>query len=435
MLTGTGIFQLQAEIAEQITDALNVVLLAPERDALEEAPTDNQVAYNYYLQGLDYFNRRLVREHAQSAIEVFENAVELDPNFAHAYAGLSKARIWYIWNFTGPRELITKAKEAVDEALALNPNLPEAYLALGDYYYYGSRDYEKAVEQYEYVLELRPDDNEAKIQIGWIHRRQGRWEEANAILRQALELNPRHYSMLYGLGVNYAYMRQYSDAEYFFGRAISLFPDLPTAYDRMALTYLLIEGNQEKTAQFLEDHRDIIIPHIMTSVLWAPPRILRRVFPDHFDIVRDRPSDTVSVHYYIARAGLAAKKGQTSLATALYDSAWVVLETEYQGQSHNRAALCGLVQAGLGNKSEAIRFSELAEDLMPVGRDALIGTRTVTLAAEIYVTVGDYEAAIDRLDYLLSIPSHISVPLLRIDPIWDPLRDHPRFQALLEKYK
>jgi len=192
------IFVVQSEIAAQVVQKLGVTLLVDDQQIIEAKPTENLEAYDYYLRGKDYTARRANRKDAEIAVQMYEKAVDLDPNFAIAYAALSQARIWVSWVF-GQIDQVPKAKEALDRARQLAPDLAETHLASGYYYYYGSRDYDRAMEHFNIVQRRQPNDAEVAAAIGFIRRRQGKWEQAAMQLEQAVELDPQNHSVLFVL--------------------------------------------------------------------------------------------------------------------------------------------------------------------------------------------------------------------------------------------
>src|SRR2546425_458958 len=196
------VFAVQSTIARQVAETLDVTLLAPEREALAAKPTTNLEAYDYYLRGKDYDARNYVEEDARLAVRMYQRAVQLDPRFALAYAALARAHLFLSWIFDQTGEL-PKAQAALGRAQQLGPELAETHLALGYYYYWGSRDYDRALEQFGWVRERQPNDPDVISAIGYIRRRQGRWAEAVSNLIRAAELDPRSHSLFFDLGQTY----------------------------------------------------------------------------------------------------------------------------------------------------------------------------------------------------------------------------------------
>ncbi|UCC82132.1 MAG: tetratricopeptide repeat protein [Gemmatimonadota bacterium] len=432
------IFQVQSDIAENVALALDITLLGPQRQAIWARPTENLDAYDYFLRGNDHYARRFIEEEAWSAVEMYEAAIGLDPEFAHAYAALSRALVWLNQQFERGAAL-PRAREAVDEALRLAPDLAEAHMALGDFYYYGLLDLEQALEQYEWVQRRQPSNSDAVALIAWIQRRMGDWDPSIANAELALELDPLNTVWLIGQAQNYFYTRQYEYAEPYFLRAIANAPDVPYYYRWAAWFYLAWDGTADRAHLLLEQAVLSIDPGQLLlggESSW----IILHLFADEYGPALERLSpDSAEVdagYYYLARGYLSARRGDEDEARAFYDSARVVFEARVQEGPEALAPhnALGLAYAGLGRTEDAIREGELAVRLVPVSRDAMTGTNRVRDLALIYMTVGDYEAAIDQLELLLSIPSEMSANLLRVDPFWDPLRSDARFQALLEMY-
>jgi len=434
------IFALQSDIAEKVASALNVTLLEAEQRSMAAKPTENLEAYEYYLRGRDYFNRSWGEKDCRIAIEMYEKAVQIDPAFAAAHATLSQAHSWMYWYYYDRTdERLNKAKEAVDRALELQPDLPEAHLALGYYYYWGSRDYDRALEQFAVAQKDQPNNSDLISAIGYVQRRQGKFQQAVTNLKMAAEIDPRSNTLALEVANTLINMRKYSEAEYYSDRAISLAPDWPWAYSTKAWLYLISEGNTKKARQVLQEATGKVdVSHVEDLVELDIldgdyQRALDRL-PGVFEFI-DAGGNNDTTAYLLTKAKIYGLLIRLELKQACYDSARIILEEKVQLRPSEAPfhSQLGIAYAGLGRKEEAIREGKKAVELLHVSRDAFKGPDYVQNLAQIYVMVGDYDAAIDQLEYLLSIPSSwISVPMLRIDPVWAPLRSHPRFQKLLE---
>jgi len=437
------IFALQSDIAQKVASALNITLVEAEQRYIAAKPTENLEAYEYYLRGKDYANRGGAEKDSRIAIEMYEKAVEIDPTFAIAYASLSRAHSWMYWGYDQTDERLNKAKKAVDRALELKPDLPEAHLALGYYYYWGSLDYDRALEQFAIAQKDQPNNSELIAAIGYVQRRQGKFQQATANLKRAVELNPCSNKEANELADTYLTMRKYAEAVYYIDRAISIAPDWPLAYSDKARLCLLSEGDTKKARKVLQEATGKV------DVLQLVPDLVRLdIFDGDYQTVLNRlpgigayvdvdgKNDTVS--YFLTKAKLYGLLNQPQLKLVCYDSARVILEKKVQSRPSEAPfhSSLGIAYAGLGRKEEAIREGKKGVELLPVSKDAVDGPDYVQNLAQIYVMVGDYDSAIGQLEYLLSIPSGgISIPYLRIDPTWAPLRDHPRFQKLLARNK
>jgi TolB-like protein/Flp pilus assembly protein TadD len=401
------IFGVQEQIANEVAAALDVTLLEPELRRLAAMPTDNLEAYQYYLLGSAHDLRHAVEEDARLAVQMYERAVELDSDFGLAYAALSRARIWLHWVY-GEYEELAKGKDAADRALQLEADLPEAHSAMGDYLYYGHRDYEKALEEYTIARRQRPNDADAIESIGYIRRRQGEWEEAAANLQAAVDLDPRHQNIVKGLGETYLMMRRYREAERYLNVAVSLAPDLPEAHQHKALLYLLWQGGKEKALGVLHQAPEGTVEY---DYAWsAPPRILGRVFAAEYHNGLRSPRRTDAEGVLFLQAAVASQSGRPDVARAHYEQAYSVLEARIATTgdtvhaAHPPRGRLGIAAAGTGRMEEAIQLGQQAVDMLPVSKDAVQGPDELATLAEIYIMVGEYDRAI-VVDPVADVPS------------------------------
>jgi TolB-like protein/Flp pilus assembly protein TadD/predicted Ser/Thr protein kinase len=436
------VFALQSDVAEKVTSALDVTLLETERGAIESPPTKNLEAYDYYLRGEDYSFRAQTEKEARLGIEMYERAVELDPGFALAYARLSFAHSWIYWFCERTDENLNGAKQAVDRALELNPSLPEAHLALGIYYYWGRLDYGRALEQLEIARKGQPNNGLVAQTIGVVLRRQGKFEEALVSLKKAAELDPRNNERAGEVAVTYGTMRKYAEAVPYFDRAISLRPDEAFGYYSKAWLYVSWRGDRQEARKALEEATRKADPELLTvhlvelDVLDGDYQEALDRLPSSASFVNELGFNDVAT-YFLAKARICGLLNQQPLRQAYSDSARVILERTVRSRPEDamiRSQL-GIAYAGLGRSEDAVREGRRAVELLPVSKDALEGPERALDLARIYAMVGDYDAAMDQLTYLLSIPAapgaQISVPILRLDPTWAALRNNPRFQKLL----
>jgi len=438
------IFSVQSEIAEQVARQLDLTVLEPERRALNAQPTDNLEAYDYYLRGLEHEGRgwaSLDNQEFEQAIEMFEKATELDPDFALAYVRISRIHSrMYHFGIGRTEERLEKSRAAVHRALELQPDLPEAHQALAIYYYRGFLDYDRAAEIFESLQKARP--NISPSILGYIQRRKGKWEQSVATLERAFRLNPRDSQTAYETGLCYMSMRRYEEVEEWFNRVLSIDPDHLTAQLGKVAIYVLSEGNTKEAKALLET----LPQHPLTDYMWYTLGMLERNYQGVLDRLASLSYDYFEgQHFYFQKnltyASVYHAMNESLLMKSRAEPALIMLERavrDHTGDPRFHASL-GLGYAYLGRKSEAIREGNHAAKLNPVSKDAALGPPYILNLARIYVVVGEYEEAINQLEYLLSIPSSeflwqvVSIPLLRLDPLWDPLRENPRFQSLLEK--
>ena len=442
----TDIFEVQSAIAEQVAEALDITLAEDKRKALQTKPTDNLEAYNFYLRGMDYLHRGSTEEECRISIQMFERTIELDPHFALAHARLVRAyaRLYWIYYFRVDKSLVAKAKEAADKAYELSPDSPWTHWALGYYYYHCHMDYERALEHFYKAQKGLKDAGDLLAGIAYVQRRQGKYEQAIVNLKKSIDLDPHSLSHMYEIAQSYLFMRNYAESERYSNRAISLAPDYTQAYAWKIRLYLAWEGDIKKALKVIEE-----APQTLRQseegylVLWS---IFARMIDGNYQKALDRlfivSSDAINVHVCftpkaLLYAQIYGQMGQSESEKKYYDSAQRFLEAkveEWPEDARVHSSL-GIAYAGLGLKEEAVREGKKAVELISVAKDAWRGPFRVEDLARIYVMVDEYDAAIDQLEYLLSIPSIISIPLLNSDPTWAPLRDHPRFQKLLRQGK
>jgi serine/threonine-protein kinase len=436
------IFAVQSEIAEKVISQLDITLLEPERRIVEARPTDNLEAYNAYLRGVDHYGRAgIPEEKYRMAIQMFEMAVELDPEFALAYTMLSEAHSrMYHYGYDRTEGRVSMAKEAVDRALELQPDLSRAHFALGNYYYYSLKNYTKALETLSIAEKDLPNSTGILKTTAFIRRRQGEFREAIRLLKKAFELSPQDVNTATNIGISYSALREYPEAELYFDRSLSLAPDQIYVYIWKAFNYWNWEGETKRARLTLDK-----APLKKESFPVFSKCIFEIIDKNYQSALNLLSSSSVEIFedqdLFLPKSALIGQvhqaMGKPELARASFDSARALLEREVKERPEDPRihSSLGGVYAALGQRDEAIHEGKLAVELYPVSKDALVGPTYVWNLARIYVFVGEYGAALDKLEYLLSIPNtYISVPVLKADPTWDPLRDLPRFQQLLKKY-
>jgi serine/threonine protein kinase/Tfp pilus assembly protein PilF len=452
----TEVFRVQSDIAERVANELDITLLAPERDRLESKPTENIEAYEYYLRGIEYFDRSTSREDTKTALEMFTKAVELDPGFALAWIYLSRVYIWLYWSEMEEGKIVLpKAETAANEALRIAPDLVETHLAFGFIQYYGNRNYDKALEHFHEVLKQQPTNAEANSAIGYVLRRKGKFEESLDYFRRALKVDPRSFMINWdNMGGTLITLRRYTEAEKYIDRAISLAPEMSVPYGSKADISLLRDGDIKKARKYLLQSLEKMTKAEKCNYVFLPDRLLI-CFPDPCERValwypsvqdcrtgiQDSSFSSIaaSANYYIAKSACLVESGQRERASALLDSARELLEQDLPKdldiQTHAyRSRMLGIIYNKLGRHEEALCEAKRAVEIFPLSMDANDAPWLIENLAQMYTLSGEHEAAIDQLELLLSIPFEISVTLIRLDPTWDPLRDNPRFQKLIKKY-
>jgi serine/threonine-protein kinase len=436
------IFTVQSSIAEEVVLALDIALVESERQALAAQPTDNADAYDYYLRGIENLYMTPDKVNFENAVAMFLDAIELDPKFAMAYIWLSFVHgQMYLYGHDNTEERVNLSKHAIDRALEISPNLPESHGALGWFYYQCHRDFDRAREEFSLQRDERPSDASAYMGIAVADRTQGRWESSAENWRRATELDPLFARVYFEYGFTLYWMRHYPEAEKAFDRALRLIQGWHTCSTIKSWIYVLRNGD-------IDGARRVLREALQENDRWPDltyNEIRLDILSQDYDkalSLLSKPGDVIelatdSAHYYNLKGDIYRYMKQTDQMSACYDSARVILEKRLQSEPDNPEyhASLGWVYAGLGRKQDAISECNRAAELMPLSKNAITGAEILNSLASIYTIIGEYDLAIEQLEHLLSIPSEISVPYLKIWPEFTPLHDHPRFQALMEKYR
>ena len=439
----TDVFAIQTDLAEKITSALQAKLSPAEKARIDRRPTQNPDAYLLFMQAHDYANRPdLFRDTSLKAEQLFEQATKLDPDFAAAFAGLSMTESWMYHGFDPTPARREKARAAANEALRLQPDLPEAHLALGFSYYYGDRDYERALAEFAVARRDLPNDAKVYMAIGAIQRRQGKWAESTANLEKAAALDPKDGSVLLNLAYSYMATRNFEAADKTFDRGIEA---VPQSFSSRALKSELAirwKGDFSVAEKELASVPPGIDPDGIVTLSRVSVLTLQRKFPEALQVIQQFREETFPGHgsapcpKAFLEAMVYRYQGDKVMAQAAFDRARVIAEQLVRENPEDAArhGQLGFILAGLGRKEEAIREGNRAVELLPESQDAFDGPEATAALAQIYAWTGERDQAFSLLDHLLIIPNGLTVPILKLDPVWDALRSDPRFQALVDKY-
>jgi eukaryotic-like serine/threonine-protein kinase len=432
------VFGVQSRIAQQVAGALDVALQAPEQAALETRPTDNLRAYDFYLRGNDYFANPADPQNLRTAADMFARAGELDPDFALAFARLARARIWRFHFQERTPDMLAAARSAADSALALQPRLAEGHLALGFIHYWGELDYGRALREFRTAQAGDPGNSDVAWARGLVERRLGRWDDAIGNLRHAAQLDPRSLSKSLDLFEVYVRQRKYEEAEPYVERALELAPESP-AYIYKVMLSLVRDGDLTAAARVLEDAMRRARLEDLAS--WAPRFDPAVAVWTRLDSTAQTALDQLTVDqfggdsgsYFLGRGRILQYRGRAAEARVYFDSAAAVLERRSRALPDDPTLLAslGYAYAGAGRRVEAVAEARRAVELRPPGEDTWLGVDMVRNLATVYARLGMADSAVRQLQLLLAVPSWISLPLLRVDPTWDPIRRDPAFRQLL----
>jgi eukaryotic-like serine/threonine-protein kinase len=434
------VFQLQSAIAEQVTTALDVALRAPERTALAAAGTRNAEAYDFYLRGNEYLSRGTDRSDLLAAIDLYRRAALLDSTFAAALARLSRvqaAMYWFYYDHSPER--LADAKRAADAALGVAPELADAHVALGYYWYWGHLDYERALAEFQTARRLQPSNSEVLGAIGYVERRRGRWDEAVAHFQEAIAVDPVSQQRAFDLGDTYLTLRRFPEAERQLDRTIQLAPDWAKPYGYKAMLYLMWKGDRARARAVIGQAMSRVSTGRLARGLMTADAISASVissdslFFPAADAVRADGFEADTGAYYLFKAEVAHYRADPALERAYADSArrWLQPQLLTQPDDAKRLVHYGLASARAGRKADALRAGRRAVALLPLSLDAASGPFIQTYLAQIYLLNGDLDNTVATLRPLLAFPSWITPEELASDPLWAPLKSHPGYASLL----
>jgi serine/threonine protein kinase len=432
------IFSVQTEIADQVIKKLDIAILEPERLALSENPTKNLDAFDAYLKArtvsLKGYIEQDLREY-ERAIELLNEAVTLDPDFLQAHLLLFDCHIrLYRVGLDRTKERLNSIRQILEKVQNLAPDSPEVQMIQGLYEMWIVRDYDRALDLFSAVQRVRP--NLSPSYSANIHRLRGNWKACIANFERAFQLNPLSSDLAHMLGRCYAWICDYKKSEEWFNRALSIFPDLYYSKLGKARLPLLERGDTREARMLLEG----LPEHVLTEYNWYELEMMERNFEDLLERLMVSPYEEFSeAQFYIpkdlALASVYSAMGNKEKMRVYSEEAQRELrqKREENPDDIRFSSALGLASAYAGNFQEAIREGERAVTLYPVSRDAFEGPRYILNLAKIYALVGNSEKAFDQLEFLFSIPcgNNYSIPLLRLDPVWDSLRRHPRFRRFL----
>jgi len=450
----TDVLAVESEVSQEIAEALQANLSSTESHALASAKTRDAEAYDLFLRGEYEWHQAESRfdMDAYDRTEAFyRQALARDPNFAEASAGLARIRLsrhWHISPLTSPE--LEEAKSIIDHSLALAPNSPEAHFALGLFFYYGHRQYENALREFNRALELQPNNALARQWCAYVYRRRGEWERSLADFQRAQELDPRDAEIPANIGSTYLELRLWKDADRAALRALGIDPQNMVATVSLLFTRLCATGDVESARRALDGFPEAIkrltlsggdgdLGGGIVSIIGMPVYldVMQRRFTDAFqalekEVVND---DHGRLQQLVRRVALHVLTGEPEAAKSAGEEALPLLEARLRQLPNDTFAMTELswVYLALGRNADALRLSSQAADLISIEKDALFGPILQMGLAQIESRAGAPEEAIKRLRHLLSIPAGqaVSIATLKIDPVWDPIRNRPDFQQLL----
>jgi TolB-like protein/Tfp pilus assembly protein PilF len=445
----TDIFSVESEIAKAVADQLQAKLTGHEEQVIGAKPTDNVEAYDAYLRGLAYSLKTAnTPSDFLSAQKYLREAVRLDPKFALSWALLSvvDARGYISLNLQPTLALREEARQAGETALTLQPNLGEAILAKGQYHYACLKDYDTAVRYFEQARQFLPNSSRIPESLALVTRRQGQWDRSAHYFDEAERLDPRNVRLLTQHAISYIALRRFPEALRKLDEVLNITPDnVDTLATKAAIAQA--QGDLPRAAALLTPLRPSadFVGALKTQVYQA---ILERrpaqVIPRLKEILV-QPDPTLGFYNGELRFWLGWAQEMAGDHAAAQES-WRQARSELepllkeQPNNHNLIGDLALTNMSLGDKAAALALAERAMAANPIEKDAIVGPIPIEILARVAAQMGEPDRAIAALQKLLSIPYaspvvRLNVPLtpalLRLDPMFDPLRNDPRFQKLL----
>ncbi|HEU4720248.1 MAG TPA: protein kinase [Gemmatimonadaceae bacterium] len=438
--TAANLFEVQGDIARAVASALRVQLSPQQQQQIARAPTTNLSALDAYYRGLLSWTDRSSGETDTLTVHHLERAVELDTSFVAAWSLLAQARSWLIRR--GLETDTLWAWAAVQHTQQLAPGSLEAVVAQGNYRYYARGDIASALEDLSNAQRLMPNSSEIIYVVSLLERRLGRWNDAVAHARRALELDPRNGLIMFTLGETYTLMRRFDEAQRMLARARELMPESQQAHLQTIVLHIAM-GDTAGARSALRQ-ASAVLPERIQRGFSAQLALLGRNYPlASSDLAMQTPEfRNTYPHRSIQLALVAAARGDSALARVHADtllrSGTDELEARKLRGGVDPFGRRSLIEAQMavamtirGEREAGIRLAEGAAGQFSMSRDAIDGASPRQYLAWTYMLAGRRADAIATLESLLAVPSAVTVPLLRLDPTYDSLRGEPAFQRLV----
>ena len=459
------VFAIQSEVAQAIANELQAKISASEKAAIEQHPTTDLGAYDLYLRATSLIDNaplslgKTINDIYIQAAELLDQAVARDRSFLLAYCRLAEAHdeLYYQGGDRTP-ERLALGKAAIDAAFRLKPDSGEAHLALATHFYHGLDDLDRARDEIAIALRTLPNNARLFEWSGYIDRRQSRWHDALRNFDRAMELDPRNTKILIGSWVAYSLTRNYTRAREICDRFIAIEPDnvkhrFTCAWNDFFQRADIAPWHAVLNKVLLQD---TALPHLADGFYFnfcerdavAANRALELLGTLSEETLQARGISEIQITRTCARGVVAWMKGDTAAAQAAFVAARpeqeeavrqerATVERLHPRYSYEGSALSilGLIDAGLGRKEDALREGRHALELTPLETNSFAGADVRYFFAVICAWTGERDLAIKQLQDLINVPIGLTYGDLKLSPYWDPLRDDPRFERLVEEAK
>jgi len=434
-------FSIESNVAQGIAGRIQVAMTPLEKRILWDKPTSDTMAWECYLSAREYQKQDFWSHHNTSAIQWYEKAVRIDPDFALAWVGLASCyREIFASSWDRSDEVISKAKEYLDRAMSLAPNLKEVHFEEAAYYYQIPRDYKKSLGLFEKLRVEYPSDSQIIFMLGCIYRRMGQYKKTLKNLDQSIALNPAESTYWSTKAQTERALRNYDQAENSMNRAIDLNPTVWGRYEWMFLMFLK-NGQIDRATEYLINHKNNL-PDIIFRIFNSTLESLDGNYNKAIQWLDSLPPDPINgqcVYYTKNRQfGLIYRLIQDTVKAALHFRAerdFLLKEIERTGGDERMFCSLGICYAGLGMKPEAKVEAGKALDLINIYKDPYSGYVTELQVVQILVMLGEYDQAMEKLDLIMGRNGDDSAEILKLDPFWNPVRNHPRFIRIINNPK
>jgi TolB-like protein len=434
------VFGVEGEVASAIADQLNAKLSGAEQKAVAEKPTQNAAAYDAYLRGLNIEHNNYNYDAYVQAERNYRRAVELDPNFALAWARLAILGSFLNFNAIDPNTYTAESvKEAADRAMALAPDAGESWIAQGSYRYRILRDFNNALAAYDEARKRLPNSALVYEYRGFVLRRLGRWQEAETSYKRAIELDPRDVQLLTTVGNEfYAYLRRFNDALASIDRALQIAPDAVGEHANKAAV-LQAAGRLDEARRELALVPDDVLDDWVVAARVTQAMYERR-FNEAINIVErklnslapNQPLDSFAKAFLVQMGQCQDWLGQHEAARQTFERAVREIKPTPDAvvipDANGTPSVLAQAYAGLNEKEKALQ--QAAQAVKDYEGDAVNQPPAEATLAQIQARFGDIDPAIAALPHLLEVPAGIAAADLKFNPLWDPLRKDPRFEKL-----
>ena len=441
------VFAVESEVAQEIADSLKAKLSPAEVNTVASAPTKDPQAYDFFLKG-EYEHRAGLSTQTSDTFDQaatwYREAIARDPNFALAIAQLAICQMRHHWLAESLTESeLVEAGRLAKQALTLAPDLSEAHVALGVFHYYGFREYESALVEFQRAIELQPNNSLALQFVAYVHRRQGKWDATLNELGRSMEQDPRNASIAANIAQTYCLLRRWKEAESAARHSLAIDPHDATGMSISLVALLNQDGGEmakslRALGSFPSD--DLLVPNTGTYLMVLGGRA------DTFVLARDfnaalrvwetgTAATTPEWHRLASKTIIHILSHDVAGAQREAGKAVEPLEARLRERPQDFRSLRALswVYLALNRKDDAIKIARQSVEFLPPEKDALLGTANLASLAEIQAQTAVASEAVQNLRKLLSMPTGetISLARLKVDPVWDPIRDDPIFQQLL----